>query len=130
MKAIVIVATICFVVLGCTRSGSDVQLAGRWTLDETDSQGNGFQSSTVISNDGQYVCSYTVFTTNGAIKGVIEGGFEQRGELLIDTMTKHSNTNATLPHTSTARILDYDGGSLTLQWEEMTNAAVLRRAKD
>ena len=130
MRAIFILATICFAVLGCSRSGPDVRLAGRWTLDETDSQGTGFRSSTVIDDEGHYECKYTVSTTNGVVDGVIDGVFEQRDEFLIDTMTKHSNTNATLPHTSRARILSHDGNTITLQWDGMTNPVVLRRAKD
>ena len=124
---IAIFIAISFAILGCSRSGSEIKLVGKWTLDETDSRGTGFRSSTVIDDNGHYRCQYSVSTTNGVMEGFIEGVFKQTGELLVDTMTKHSNTNAPLPHSSKVRILSYDGQTLTLRWDGMTNPVVLQR---
>jgi hypothetical protein len=53
----------------------------------------------------------------------IDGGF------IVDTMTKHSNTNAPIPHTSRAKIIRLSEGEIVARWEGAEAESTMRKVK-
>jgi len=112
---------------GCSGSKSTPNISGTWVYESDD--GN-FKSTTTVAPNGSYNCKFSTTNSGGVKEGFIEGKYELKDEFLIDTMTKHSNTNAILPHTSKAQIVHYDDKGITLRWEGSTNLSKLRRERD
>ncbi|MEI8291027.1 MAG: hypothetical protein WCH99_16300 [Verrucomicrobiota bacterium] len=84
--------------LSCGRNDAKMQreLPGTWVAVFP----NGVQSTVVVNADGSYSCQHTRLT-NGVTLSRIEGTIQIRDGLLIDTVTKHSSTNAKVPFMST-----------------------------
>jgi hypothetical protein len=92
---------------------------------------NHFTSVATIASDGSYTARYTNVGPAWVNEGFIEGTQQIKDGYLIDTMTKHSNTNAVLPVILRARIIQFDDHQLVLQWEKMgTNQAILHKLGD
>lgn len=99
-------------------------------MNRTDTWGNAFHSLTLIEDDERYWSTLTLSNSNGVTGSWIDGRFELKNDFLIDTMTRHSNPNAPVPSPFRVRILDDDGSTLTLQWEDDANQAVFHRETD
>ena len=103
---------------------------GTWVCEFDDPNGSHFKSTTVVAPDGRYMCHATTTGTNKISKTFeIEGNWEIKDGVLIDTMTKHSQTNAPIPRTSRAQIIRRSDRELIAKWEGMENEAVLRKVK-
>lgn len=77
-----------------------------------------------VAQDANYVS--TVFLprrTNGPRSIQQEGTWRVRDGVLIDTITKDSQTNAPTPNTNYARIVSIDDQKLVLDYVKITGAA-------
>jgi hypothetical protein len=137
----VLAALLC---LGLVASGcgghSDAQvqreLVGTWVVAGNYRNGGSFQSTFSIGRRGDYACRVVGTGTSGSLRtNDLEGTMRVSAGMLIDTMTKHSNTNAVLPMSSRGRIVRFDGRELVLKWvpnQEMifpTSDVVFRRVE-
>jgi hypothetical protein len=117
--------TMMLLLTGCTRHGDAAVrtiLPGTWTVTGDSSELGHFKSMITVDRSGDYV-SQVIF--QGQWDGVtrtsnLAGTFEVRDGILIDTMRKHSNTNAVLPRISRAHIVRFDERELVLK-EEANN---------
>jgi hypothetical protein len=106
---------------GCSRD-ADVQvrkqLAGTWVVTGKYRDGGSFTSTIRIRQDGDYACRIIWHSESGTDRSSdLQGFFQIRAGVLIDTTTNHSNTNAVLPMTSRAHIVRFDGREMVLEWE-------------
>jgi len=122
MKASLVSLSLCYLLAGCSRHDSSQSISGTWVFD-----GSARHGINTVSRDGSY--TGRVWTTNSdqVLESVIEGRWEVRDGVLVDTMLKHSDTNAVLPTTLRARIIKHSDQELVLQWDGMDNTAVLRK---
>jgi hypothetical protein len=110
-------------------------LPGSWIAAGPDSAGGHFSNMITVARDGDYVAHVVSQYSSDGVERTYEtaGKFEVRDGMLIDTMTKHSNTNAVLPYTFRSRIVRFDGRELVLKAEPNdqvsfpTNDVVLRK---
>src|SRR6266446_4444592 len=104
MKLTLAFLTLAFVLAGCSRQGDARvrnDLAGTWVATANYSNGGSFRSTITVDRNGNYVCQVVAHGDSGVIRTAdIEGKFQVRDGVLIDTMTKHSNTNAVLPRST------------------------------
>jgi hypothetical protein len=76
------------------------QLQGTWTLQVTNPTGDEFKSATYVSPAGFYTSRITLTRTgasNAVYNDELEGSWRIENGVLIDTTTRHSNTNFS-PH--------------------------------
>lgn len=83
----------------------------------------------ILDSEGRYVCSGSVTSTNVARPFMIRGTMKIEDGFVVDTMTKHSNTNATLPQTSRGKIIRQTDRELVARWEGTEVDIVIRRQK-
>lgn len=125
MKHPLIILTAFLLLAGCGRQGDAQrlqQLQGTWIYTRNNVTGDDFKSTITIDATGNYLCEIEsrdqqdhnnrTFSLAGYMK--IRGGF------LIDTMTKHSNTNAVLPTIFTNRIVRMNDTEIVMRMD--TNA--------
>src|SRR5580692_4815308 len=87
--------------LGCHKQ-SDAKvrnnLAGTWLFEKDFSNGNKYESAIIVSSNRDYVCNITMHgDSNSLWTYKLEGSWQIKNGFLIDTTTKHSDTNAKLP---------------------------------
>jgi hypothetical protein len=109
-------------------------LPGSWIAAGNYPEGGRFTNTITVDPTGGYVCHVAAYGTDGILRtSDLAGKFEVRDGMLIDTMTRHSNTNAPLPSTSRCRIVRFDGRDLVITPDESvrgnlkTNEVVLRK---
>jgi hypothetical protein len=109
-------------------------LPGSWIAAGNYPEGGRFTNTITVDPTGGYVCHVAAYGTDGILRtSDLAGKFEVRDGMLIDTMTRHSNTNAPLPSTSRCRIVRFDGRELVITLDESvrgnlkTNEVVLRK---
>jgi hypothetical protein len=107
---------------GCHRQGdaeTQRNLPGTWIMTRDDAENGPFQSTITFGPSGDYVCQVVAKNRWDGLTRTsnLAGRFEVRDGMLIDTMTKNSNTNAELPIISTARIVRSNGRELVLKFE-------------
>lgn len=119
------------ILAGCKRQqGSAPSLsAGTWTCELDYPNGGHFQSTTSLDSEGRYVCSGSVTSTDGVRPFTIKGTMRIEDGFLVDTYTNHSNTNASLPHTSRAKIIRQSEREVAARWEGMEVESTMRRVK-
>jgi hypothetical protein len=93
------------------------QLSGTWKVERDFTNGGLFQSTVMVASNGIYVCDATNFGSKGVRPVHIEGTWEIKDGFLIDTMTKHSHTNARLPFVSSEKIIHFSTNELVVQYE-------------
>ena len=113
---------------GCKRRGSALS-AGTWKCDLDYPSGGHFQSTMILDSGGRYVCNGSVTTSNGVRAFTIEGTMKIDGAFIVDTMTKHSNTNASLPSTSRAKIIRQSDREIVAKWEGAEAASTMRKLR-
>jgi len=125
------------VLAGCSRQ-TDARvpkdLAGTWIATGSYSNGDSFKSTITFDRSSNYVCQIVRQGASGTTRtSDMEGNFQIQDGMLIDTMTKHSNTNAVLPTSTRTRIVRIDAREMVLKWESIegehspTNDVVFRR---
>jgi hypothetical protein len=137
MKLPLAVLTLAFLLAGCSRKGDAwirKELVGTWASAGSYANGSTFKSTMTIARGDNYVCEVVVHSESGPTRTVkIEGTLQVRDGVLIDTMTKHSNTNAVLPMSTRRRIVRIDEREMIVNWDSSlglvsgTNELVLRR---
>ena len=113
---------------GCKRHGSALS-AGTWKCELDYPNGGHFQSTVILDSQGRYVSNGSVTTSSGVRAFTVEGTMKIEGGFIVDTMTKHSNTNATLPHTSRAKIISLSKGEIVAKWEGAEAESTMRKVE-
>lgn len=98
------------------------RLVGKWSCskdytNELSTNGTTFESSVTVASNGTYVGDLSEYNPTHLKSWHIEGTWKINNGFLIDTITKHSSTNAILPIEERAKIIRFDTNELILQWE-------------
>src|SRR5260221_7266894 len=137
-KKATMIAMVLFV--GCSRRGDAgvrKNLPGTWVVSGVYPSGGDFKSTITVAPNGSYTCQIITHGTSNSVRMFeLEGKLLVKDGVLIDTMTKHSNTNAThLPVTYRGRILRADKRELVVNYgldagfQEATHETVMRKIK-
>ena len=108
-------------------------LLGTWVAEGVYPLGVGFESTVKIASDGRYTCHLVCHNASNATRTCeIEGTFQVKDGVLIDTITKHSQTNAPVPIVLRERIVRMDRWEMVLSNESYlqntaTNTVVWRK---
>jgi hypothetical protein len=126
MKTILTFVLLSFLLAGCSRHDATIQreLTGTWTRQF----GNGFRITNVIAPDGSYQCQI-VGLTNGTIDS-LEGRLIAKNGVLIDTVTKDSDTNQQTPRIMQWQIVHIDSHGLALSGKVLSDAAAIEATFD
>lgn len=126
-KFIIIFALFGFLLTGCNPSDNDAaiqkKLVGTWTHNFS----NGCSVTNVIAVDGSYYCQL-VAGPNGPTD-IMEGALIARKGILIDTVTKDSQTNQQTPRVTQYQILHLDGKQLVLSINKKTTNVVMDKVQ-
>lgn len=128
MRVVFLLLALTATLAGCKRPASSLS-AGTWKCDLDDPRGGHFRSTVILDSQGRYVCNGSVPTSSGVRAFTVEGTMKIDGGFIVDTMTKHSNTNAQLPHTSRAKIIRLSEGEIVAKWEGTEAESTMRKAK-
>lgn len=109
-------------IAACSRQvGADTskRLEGTWNLKGTNFNGGVYQSTLVVGTNGLYIAKIsTHYPSDRSVRNDrVSGSIQIKQGMVIDTVTKHSNTNAVLPWISRGRIIRFDDGELVVEWE-------------
>jgi hypothetical protein len=109
-------------------------LPGTWVFEARHAYGGSIQYTVKVAEDASYVCTIVVpGRTNGPGSIHQEGTWRVKDGVLIDTITKDSQTNAPVPDTSYARIVSIDDQELVVDYVKVpwvvypTNQTVFRK---
>jgi hypothetical protein len=125
MKTILTFVLLSFFLTGCGHRDASIQreLAGTWTRHF----GNGCSVTNVIAPDGTYHCQL-VGGPNGPTD-TLEGTMIARNGVLIDTVTKDSQTNQQTPRVTQSQIVRIDGHQLVLSINNGASRATLDKVE-
>lgn len=87
------------------------QLTGTWVADFP----NGVHSRLIVKPDGSYSAQLDGYT-NGSVV-TLEGHIQIEDGVIVDTCTKHSQTNATVPFVTHGYIVHMDSHEIVAKWE-------------
>ena len=110
---------------GCGRRDAKIQqeLTGTWVVDF----GHGMSDRTAIHSDGSFESQITGYT-NGSVVS-LEGTFLAKDGELVETVTKHSQTNAPVPFVMHGHIIRFDGHELVTKWDTAASDSVARKVE-
>ena len=127
-------------VTACTRhqesADNKIQktLPGTWVFEARYASGSSARSTVEVAQDASYVgTTFLPGRTNGPRSIRQEGTWRVKDGVLIDTITKDSQTNAPTPNTNYARIVSIDDQKLVLDYGKIpgvlqpTNQTVFRK---
>lgn len=100
------------------------EMVGTWCFEVGRSKGR-----MTIGPDGHYIGRIEVTGSNAVRSVEMEGTQEVKGDTLIDTVTKDTQTNAPVPRTSRGRIIRVTEDEMVLRWEGMDSDSVLRKER-
>ena len=122
VKTILTFVLLSFLITGCSRRDATIQkeLAGTWHR-----AAGGFQVTNVIAADGSY--QVQVVGLNNVTVGITEGSLIAKNGLLIDTMTKNSNTNVQTPKVVQWQIVHIDKHELVMSSQFNTDKGPLEK---
>lgn len=109
------------------------KLSGRWVFDAKFATGHVIHGTTTLAPDGRYFTELDLGRTNGLRIVNMEGTFHVTDGFLIEAVTKHSQTNVSVPYTNRSRIIRIDDRELVLDFEKFsggvsaTNPGLLRK---
>lgn len=131
MKVAVLFLLFCAAATGCKRpqGAASALSAGIWKCDVENAREGHFQSLTRLDSEGRYICEGSITATNGVRTFTIQGTMRIEDGYIVDTYTNHSNTNATLPHTSRAKIIRQSEGEIVAMSEGAEIESTMRRVK-
>jgi hypothetical protein len=140
LRALCLLLLSALVLTACRRQNDDEvrrDLPGTWVVEGDSVFGGHFKSTSKIDDQGNYFCQ--LLSRNGSDALIrtsnIAGTFQVKDGMLIDTILKHSNTNAALPIISKARILRVDADTMVIRYEPSdgfaapTNDVVFRKQR-
>lgn len=90
---------------------SQNQLTGTWVADFP----SGVRSTWIIHADGSYFGQLTGFKSGRVVS--LEGKVQLKNGFLLDTCTKHSDTNATVPFVIHGYIISMNDHEIISKWE-------------
>ena len=132
--AVVFLATACRQHKDSADDKMQQELSGTWLFEAKYVQGGNLEQTITVAPDGSYTLTSTMpGRTNGPRTISMEGTFRVEGGVLVDTVTKNSQTNAPVPSTNRSRIIRVDNHELALDYEKNawtvypTNEAVFRK---
>ena len=109
-------------------------LPGVWVSEARFASGDYTLSTITIAPDSSYVCTISIpGRTNGPRTISMEGTLRLENGFFIDTITKNSQTNSSVPSTNRCRVARIDDHELVLDYERLpgtvypTNEGVFRR---
>jgi hypothetical protein len=109
-------------------------LPGTWLFEARYASGSSNEWTVEVAQDASYVSTVVVpGRTNGPWSIHQEGTWRVKDGVLIDTITKDSQTNAPVPNTNYARIVSIDDQKLVLDYVKIpgvvppTNQTVFRK---
>ena len=110
MKTILTFILLSLLAVGCSRRDTTIQkeLTGTWTRHS----GADFAVTNVIAADGSYVCQ--LFGNPNSRVDTLEGTLIAKNGVLIDTVTKDSETNQQTPRVMQWQIVRIDEHELDL----------------
>jgi len=113
MRLMLAFIALSLVLTSCGRSDakSQNQLTGTWIADFP----NGVRSTCIVHADGSYFAQIAGFT-NGRVVS-LEGKLQLKHGVLLDTCTKHSDTNATVPFVAHGYIIRMNDREIVAKWE-------------
>lgn len=140
MKFTILLFTSLLLATGCRRHAESAdekirrQLPGIWTFEARYASGDEAFCQFTVAPDGSYSSTIALpHRTNGPRVLSMEGTLRVEDGFLIDTKTKDSQINASVPHTMRSRVIRIDGHELVLDDEKIhgtvraTNETVFRR---
>ena len=128
MRVLLLLLALAAVLAGCKRPVSALS-AGTWKCEQAYPSGGRFQSTVILDSQGHYVCNGSITTSNGVRPFTIEGTMKVDDGFIVDTMTKHTNTNAPLPHTWRAKIIRLSEDEVVAKWEGAPAETTMRKVK-
>jgi hypothetical protein len=103
-------------------------MAGVWSVHLDSPNGGFFESVTSVKPNGHYLAQITIRRSNGTVNIDFEGDFEVKNNVLIDRITRDTQTNAeALPRTSRAQIIRVTESEIAVRYEGTDNETVFRR---
>lgn len=102
-----------------SRTDSDLQqmLVGRWLFLTNSLGASNFGSTVVVSSNGNYVADLSKFSQTHYKQHHLEGTWKIENGFLVDTILKHSDTNAHLPIVSKDKVLRLSSNELVIRHE-------------
>ncbi|MSU59919.1 MAG: hypothetical protein EXS35_17420 [Pedosphaera sp.] len=109
MRLTLILLLACLLVTACNRHGAstpDKFPPGTWVVEGNYPWDAKFKSTVVVAQDGVYRCQLVTHNSSNVVRTVeFEGTFQIQDGMLVDTVTKHSQTNGPASITTRERIL-------------------------
>jgi len=140
VKTALLLVAIPLLVTACGRNSESAdeklrkQLPGVWMFEAKYASGSEALCRFTMASDGSYSSTITLpHRTNGPQVVSMEGTFRVEDGFLIDTVTKNSQTNASVPSTNRSRIVRIEGRELVLSDEKIpgtvspTNETIYRK---
>jgi hypothetical protein len=123
--------------LGCHKQNTTVHnsLAGTWLFETNYPDGRKFESTITVGANGTYFGHInSLGHSNNFREFDIEGTWQIKDGFLIDTLTKHSQTNAKVPMVTRTRIVRSSDQELDVKIDDKQDPnfgheAVFRKAK-
>src|SRR5664279_3373026 len=104
MKTLFTLLAVSLLLTGCERRDgangnpadpeASKRLVGVWSLHRDYLQGGSCDSLTTVRPGGHYLSEMTVGRSNGVVKFEFEGNLELKDGMLVDTITRDTQTNA------------------------------------
>ena len=125
MKTILTFVLLSLLLAGCSRRDATIQkeLTGTWTRHS----GADFAVTNVIAADGSYVCQ--LFGNPNGRVDTLEGTLIANNGVLIDTVTKDSETNQQTPLVMQWQIVSIDRHELVLSGNNGATKATLDKVE-
>jgi hypothetical protein len=109
----------------CGRGDSkQQQLTGTWVADFP----NGVRSTSTVHPDGSYSARLDGYTNGSVI--TLEGHVRLEDGVIVDTCTKHSQTNTRVPFVTHGYIVHMDSHEIIAKWEgSMYDTVTMRKVE-
>jgi hypothetical protein len=105
------------------------KLPGTWSVDFIRSNGNRFESTIVVSSNGNYICEIADTRSNDVRFIDIEGTLQVKDGFLIDIITKHSMVTNGHPWTNREQIVRMNDRELVVKVEGTSFESIYRKLK-
>jgi len=128
MKYTITFLLLALLLMSCGRRDAKIQqkLTGTWGVD-INLKGRQLHSTSIVSPDGSFADEITGFADGRIMK--TEGRLLATNGMLIDIVTKNSETNARVPGTLRGRIVRLNDHELIVRWDGNDKDAVLQKVK-
>jgi len=105
--------------LGCHKYGDAKirsSLPGTWSFEQNFANGNKYESEIIVASNRDFVCHITMHGQSNLVWHYeLTGSIQIKAGYWIETVTRHSDTNAKLPMISSFKIIRADEHELVLE---------------